>query len=317
MTQGPIATSFPVFEPLMARSWRRVWNGAKHGLTPDRKGAPAVHSLEVASLRESLFALSRVGGASAPVLRTPPELYSAKDEGARCPCGRRTALFEPWGHELHGRQSTGPPRRARSTIGRAVAARFGFAASRHRVAPTGPWGSGGAGRGEAPIAAAEGADAGGPVSSLMRCAPPRWPRPPARVAVIPRGARRSAGFSARPLPGGPGGGAVLDGRDIGTVICPEAEVKLFVHRQRRGARRAAVERGENFWRLGSKRISQPCWPMCASATPAIPSAPPHRCWPRSDALTLEYQHDGRGAGRGGGDRRRGEPPSGADSASLR
>jgi cytidylate kinase len=24
------------------------------------------------------------------------------------------------------------------------------------------------------------------------------------------------------------GGAVLDGRDIGTVICPEAEVKLFV-----------------------------------------------------------------------------------------
>jgi len=25
-----------------------------------------------------------------------------------------------------------------------------------------------------------------------------------------------------------GGGAVLDGRDIGTVICPEAEVKLFV-----------------------------------------------------------------------------------------
>ena len=29
-------------------------------------------------------------------------------------------------------------------------------------------------------------------------------------------------FARRP------GGAVLDGRDIGTVICPEAEVKLFV-----------------------------------------------------------------------------------------
>ncbi|WP_316015429.1 (d)CMP kinase, partial [Roseobacter sp. HKCCA0434] len=25
-----------------------------------------------------------------------------------------------------------------------------------------------------------------------------------------------------------GGGAVLDGRDIGTVVCPDAEVKLFV-----------------------------------------------------------------------------------------
>jgi cytidylate kinase len=47
-----------------------------------------------------------------------------------------------------------------------------------------------------------------------------------RVAVIPevRAAlvdfqRR---FARRP------GGAVLDGRDIGTVICPEAEVKLYV-----------------------------------------------------------------------------------------
>lgn len=33
---------------------------------------------------------------------------------------------------------------------------------------------------------------------------------------------RQRGFAARP------GGAVLDGRDIGTVIAPEAEVKLFV-----------------------------------------------------------------------------------------
>ncbi len=47
-----------------------------------------------------------------------------------------------------------------------------------------------------------------------------------RVAVIPE--VRAAlldfqrAFAAR------SGGAVLDGRDIGTVICPEAEVKLFV-----------------------------------------------------------------------------------------
>jgi cytidylate kinase len=34
------------------------------------------------------------------------------------------------------------------------------------------------------------------------------------------------GFARRPPP--PARGAVLDGRDIGTVICPDAEVKLFV-----------------------------------------------------------------------------------------
>ncbi len=49
-------------------------------------------------------------------------------------------------------------------------------------------------------------------------------------------------FAARP------GGAVLDGRDIGTVICPEAEVKLFVNasEETRAWRRHAelVNRGE-------------------------------------------------------------------------
>lgn len=47
-----------------------------------------------------------------------------------------------------------------------------------------------------------------------------------RVAVIPEVRQRLTAFQrdfARRE-----GGAVLDGRDIGTVICPEAEVKLFV-----------------------------------------------------------------------------------------
>jgi CMP/dCMP kinase len=50
------------------------------------------------------------------------------------------------------------------------------------------------------------------------------------VAAIP--AVRTAllgfqrGFAERP-PGG-AGGAILDGRDIGTVVCPEAEAKLYV-----------------------------------------------------------------------------------------
>jgi cytidylate kinase len=51
-------------------------------------------------------------------------------------------------------------------------------------------------------------------------------------------------FAQRP------GGAVLDGRDIGTVICPEAHVKIFVtaNPETRATRRALElkERGEKF-----------------------------------------------------------------------
>jgi len=51
-------------------------------------------------------------------------------------------------------------------------------------------------------------------------------------------------FAQRP------GGAVLDGRDIGTVICPEAHVKIFVTAtpETRATRRALElkERGETF-----------------------------------------------------------------------
>ena len=60
----------------------------------------------------------------------------------------------------------------------------------------------------------------------MFCAPLLWPKRPGKVAVIPQ--VRAAlvdfqrSFAAR------AGGAVLDGRDIGTVICPEAAAKLFV-----------------------------------------------------------------------------------------
>jgi len=47
-----------------------------------------------------------------------------------------------------------------------------------------------------------------------------------RVAVIPEVRRtlvdKQRAFAAQPC------GAVLDGRDIGTVVCPDAEVKLFV-----------------------------------------------------------------------------------------
>jgi cytidylate kinase len=63
---------------------------------------------------------------------------------------------------------------------------------------------------------------------------------PVRQALI--AAQR--GFAVRP------GGAVLDGRDIGTVICPGAEVKIFVvaSPEARAQRRAfeLAARGEKF-----------------------------------------------------------------------
>lgn len=63
-----------------------------------------------------------------------------------------------------------------------------------------------------------------------------------RVAVLPRLravlVERQRGFAHGP---GGAGGAVLDGRDIGTVVCPDAEVKLFVtaSAEARAARRSA------------------------------------------------------------------------------
>jgi CMP/dCMP kinase len=47
-----------------------------------------------------------------------------------------------------------------------------------------------------------------------------------RVAAIPEVRAALVDFQRRFARGA--GGAVLDGRDIGTVICPEAEVKLYV-----------------------------------------------------------------------------------------
>ena len=51
-----------------------------------------------------------------------------------------------------------------------------------------------------------------------------------KVAVLPAVRAALLGFQrafARNSPGG-AGGAVLDGRDIGTRVCPDADVKFFV-----------------------------------------------------------------------------------------
>ena len=62
--------------------------------------------------------------------------------------------------------------------------------------------------------------------------------PAVRAALL----RRQQEFATQP------GGAVLDGRDIGTVIAPNADAKLFVtaSAQARATRRAAQESGASF-----------------------------------------------------------------------
>jgi cytidylate kinase len=138
----------------------------------------------------------------------------------------------------------GPAAAGKGTVARAVAARFGFAhldtGLLYRAVGAR------AAAGEDPVAAARDlgpADlARGDLRSLEAG---QWA---SRVAVLPE--VRAAlvdfqrGFARRE------GGAVLDGRDIGTVICPEAEVKLYVtasdavraerRRQETGGEAAAV-----------------------------------------------------------------------------
>lgn len=113
----------------------------------------------------------------------------------------------------------GPAAAGKGTISREIAARFGFA-----HLDTGLLYRAVGALGGDPVAAARGLSEVDLVRTDLRTA--EAGQAASRVAVIPevRAAlvdfqRR---FARRP------GGAVLDGRDIGTVICPEAEVKIYV-----------------------------------------------------------------------------------------
>lgn len=113
----------------------------------------------------------------------------------------------------------GPAAAGKGTIGRALAARFGFA-----HLDTGL------------LYRAVGAKGGDPVAAVMGLLPADLEREglrtleagqaASRVAVIPEVRAALVAFQRRFARAE--GGAVLDGRDIGTVICPEAEVKLYV-----------------------------------------------------------------------------------------
>lgn len=115
----------------------------------------------------------------------------------------------------------GPAAAGKGTIARAVAAEFGFAhldtgllyrAVGRRVLA-----------GEAPLVAAAGLGPEDLAGDLRR---PEIAEEASRVAAIPE--VRAALVAYQRTFARAAGGAVLDGRDIGTVICPEAEVKLYV-----------------------------------------------------------------------------------------
>ena len=113
----------------------------------------------------------------------------------------------------------GPAAAGKGTISRAVADRFGFA-----HLDTGA------------LYRAVGVKGGDPVDTARGLTPEDLARDDlrtleagqaaSRVAVIPEVRAALTEFQRR-FARQPGG-AVLDGRDIGTVICPEAEVKLYV-----------------------------------------------------------------------------------------
>jgi cytidylate kinase len=113
----------------------------------------------------------------------------------------------------------GPAAAGKGTISRAVAARFGF-----RHLDTGL------------LYRAVGVLGGDPVAAARGLRPEDLAREDlrtlaagqaaSRVAVIPEVRAALVEFQRKFARSE--GGAVLDGRDIGTVICPEAEVKLYV-----------------------------------------------------------------------------------------
>jgi len=113
----------------------------------------------------------------------------------------------------------GPAAAGKGTIGRAVAERFGFA-----HLDTGLLYRAVAVRGGDPVVAAEALGphdlARGDLRTLEAG------QAASRVAAIPAVRAALVAFQRRFARAS--GGAVLDGRDIGTVICPEAEVKLYV-----------------------------------------------------------------------------------------
>lgn len=113
----------------------------------------------------------------------------------------------------------GPAAAGKGTISRAVAAHFGFA-----HLDTGLLYRAVGAKGGDPVMAARALTEADLAREGLRTL--EAGQAASRVAVIPEVRAALLDFQRRFARRA--GGAVLDGRDIGTVICPEAEVKLYV-----------------------------------------------------------------------------------------
>ena len=136
----------------------------------------------------------------------------------------------------------GPAAAGKGTISRAVAAEFGFAhldtGALYRAVGV---------KGGDPVAAARGLEPADLARDDLRTL--EAGQAASRVAAIPE--VRAALLEFQKRFARREGGAVLDGRDIGTVICPEAEVKLFVTAS------AAVRARRRWLELGGEAAAQP------------------------------------------------------------
>ena len=136
----------------------------------------------------------------------------------------------------------GPAAAGKGTISRAVAERFGFAhldtGALYRAVGV---------KGGDPVQAARGLEPGDLARDDLRSL--EAGQAASRVAVIPE--VRAALFDFQRRFARRAGGAVLDGRDIGTVICPEAEVKLYVTAS------AEVRARRRWLELGGEAASRP------------------------------------------------------------
>lgn len=156
----------------------------------------------------------------------------------------------------------GPAASGKGTIARALAAHFGF----HHL-DTGLLYRATGAKGGDPVAAARALTASDLGRPDLRSA--EAGQAASRIAAIPEVRAALIDFQHRFAAQEPG--AVLDGRDIGTVICPEAAVKLYVTAsdQIRALRRAAeldadpdemlVQLQERDWR-DSERATAPLRP---------------------------------------------------------
>ncbi len=92
----------------------------------------------------------------------------------------------------------------------------------------------------------------------------RWSRP------IPEVRGALLGFPAR-FRRGRRPGAVLDGRDIGTVIFPDADVKIFLTATAARRGRSAARRRSWSGRAIGVLARPMCWPISVAGTSAIPA----------------------------------------------